>query len=199
MTFIFPNSWSKGKETFYIDSETCQQLTARTNTSNEVVSKKTNPFPGYLSTIQFPLRVTKVLWSIRASFNKHWVLRCVLHGKRFSWSTCPYSPLSRTVLPALVQISCYMLVLMSTRRGQPKRESSLEQYDWLRHWLRCHTLLHNSRESVVDHESDGLWFRLWSHASDIANNLWNRIPCSSRPIYLRYCHGFLYPDDGNRC
>lgn len=86
MTFVFPNRWSNGKETFYVDGESHQQLAAgpdgvKSSNGDAVASKKTNPFPGFLSSIQFPARVNKALWSIRASFKKHWVLRCVLYGK----------------------------------------------------------------------------------------------------------------------
>ncbi|KAF8864654.1 hypothetical protein BDZ45DRAFT_669425 [Acephala macrosclerotiorum] len=84
-TFVFPDSWSNGTKTFYVNSDVSRQLAARfdkarSNISDEIVVDKTNPLPGYLSTIKFSSRITKALWSVRASFKKHWLLRCYIHG-----------------------------------------------------------------------------------------------------------------------
>lgn len=149
MTFIFPDRWSNGKETFYVDAETCQQLTVRVdqgriNISDAVVSKKTNPFPGILSRIRFPARVNKALWSIRASFKKHWVLRCVLHGKQFSCSICPDYLLLVLNFLFWFNFHCYILVLISTRSCQRKAQRRLERYDRLHHRLCRHSLLQRS-------------------------------------------------------
>ncbi|KUJ23382.1 uncharacterized protein LY89DRAFT_680137 [Mollisia scopiformis] len=85
VSFIFPNAWSNGKKTFYVDSDTSRQLIGkfdegRINISDEVGQDKTNPLPGQLSTVKFYPVFTRALWAIRASFKKHWIMRCFVHG-----------------------------------------------------------------------------------------------------------------------
>jgi len=84
-TFLFPSVWTSGKNTYYVEPLVSQQVTGPVSTSRILVHRKnvegkTNPFPGFLSTIKFPASTAKQLWSLRALFKNHWVFRGYVHG-----------------------------------------------------------------------------------------------------------------------
>jgi len=83
-SFVFPAVWASSTTTYYIDPFLSLQVAgevkpARTQVHRKVVDK-TNPFPGLISSIQFPSGINKSLWSIRALLKKHWILRAHIHG-----------------------------------------------------------------------------------------------------------------------
>jgi minor histocompatibility antigen H13 len=85
-TFLFPSVWSSGKETYYVEPLLSVQVSgpvkkARALTTRKNVEDKTNPLPGFLSTIKFSDSVTKKLWAYRALLKNHWIFRGYLHGK----------------------------------------------------------------------------------------------------------------------
>jgi minor histocompatibility antigen H13 len=82
--FVFPSVWSSGGTTYFVDALLSQQLigkvkTARTQLHRQF-TEKNNPFPGLLSSIKFPNRITKQLWALRSLFKGHWIFRGYLHG-----------------------------------------------------------------------------------------------------------------------
>jgi minor histocompatibility antigen H13 len=78
--FIFPSAWSDGKELYTIDPLLrVQALQAKSKFGPIKLSSKTNPLPGFLSSINFPRHVTRFLWTTRALLKSSWVLR--LHIK----------------------------------------------------------------------------------------------------------------------
>ncbi|KAJ8066759.1 hypothetical protein OCU04_004147 [Sclerotinia nivalis] len=63
--FIFPSVWTRGKDIFHFDQDLrCQVIEDGKGNMINVVGV-TNPFPGRLSTIRFPERVTNALWNVR--------------------------------------------------------------------------------------------------------------------------------------
>ena len=84
-TFLFPCVWASRNKTYYVEPLFSQQVEgtpskARRLVTRKAVEGKTNPFPGALSSISFPPSITSKLWSLRASFKNHWVLRTYIHG-----------------------------------------------------------------------------------------------------------------------
>lgn len=83
-TFVFPSVWSSRGKTFVVDPLLSQQATgkvkpARTQIHREFTDK-TNPFPGLLSSVQFPTSINKKLWGLRALLKNHWIFRAYIHG-----------------------------------------------------------------------------------------------------------------------
>ncbi|OWO99113.1 hypothetical protein B2J93_1911 [Marssonina coronariae] len=84
MSFWFPSAWSDGKETYYIEPLLREQVTGSVNRSRVQTHRhfvdKTNPLPGFFSSVKFPGPVNKLLWSTRALAKEHWVFKGYLHG-----------------------------------------------------------------------------------------------------------------------
>ncbi|KAH7409364.1 signal peptide peptidase-domain-containing protein [Cadophora sp. MPI-SDFR-AT-0126] len=83
--FIFPNVWSTSAETYFIEPLLSQQVTGKVNKARvqvhrKFVEDKTNPFPGFLSSIQFSPAINKKLWSLRATLKNHWIFKAYVHG-----------------------------------------------------------------------------------------------------------------------
>jgi len=84
-TFVFPNFWSSASETYFIEPLLSQQVTgqvnkARVQVHRKFVEDKTNPFPGFMSSIQFSPAINKKLWSLRATLKNHWIFKAYVHG-----------------------------------------------------------------------------------------------------------------------
>jgi minor histocompatibility antigen H13 len=90
-TFIFPTVWASQGQAYHIDpllsrQEVEQINKVRTLTIRKFAEEKVNPFPGILSSIQFPESINLKLWSLRALLKNHWLFRGYLHGI-FSFKT----------------------------------------------------------------------------------------------------------------
>ncbi|CZT08105.1 hypothetical protein WAI453_002257 [Rhynchosporium graminicola] len=84
-TFVFPNVWSTATETYYIDQMLSQQVTgfvnkARVQVHRRFLEDKTNPFPGWLSGVQFSPAVNKFLWKLRSEFKSHMIFKAHFRG-----------------------------------------------------------------------------------------------------------------------
>jgi minor histocompatibility antigen H13 len=78
--FIFPSAWSDGKELYTIDPLLRVQVPQpKAKFSLVQPSSKTNPLPGFLSSVNFPKPLTNFLWTTRSLLKSSWVLR--LHIK----------------------------------------------------------------------------------------------------------------------
>ncbi|PQE21339.1 Signal peptide peptidase protein [Rutstroemia sp. NJR-2017a WRK4] len=78
--FIFPSAWSDGKDLYTIDPLLRVQVPqAKARFGLVQPSSKTNPLPGFLSSINFPKPLTSFLWTTRSLLKSSWVLR--LHIK----------------------------------------------------------------------------------------------------------------------
>ncbi|PQE07112.1 Signal peptide peptidase protein [Rutstroemia sp. NJR-2017a BVV2] len=74
--FIFPSAWSDGKDLYTIDPLLRVQVPqAKAKFGLVQPSSKTNPLPGFLSSINFPKPVTSFLWTTRSLLKSSWVLR----------------------------------------------------------------------------------------------------------------------------
>jgi minor histocompatibility antigen H13 len=89
-TFVFPSVWSSRGTVYHIDPLLSQQVTGQVKQARVQLHRsftdKSNPFPGFLSSIQFPESVNKQLWALRALLKKHWIFRGYLHGA-FNYKT----------------------------------------------------------------------------------------------------------------
>ncbi|RDW80135.1 hypothetical protein BP6252_04773 [Coleophoma cylindrospora] len=84
-TFIFPDLWSYGNQTYHVDPLLSQQVTGgvkpgRVQVHRKFVADKMTPLPGYLSTIKFSEKNTQRLWALRALLKNHWIFRGYVHG-----------------------------------------------------------------------------------------------------------------------
>ncbi|KAG0645272.1 Intramembrane protease 1 [Hyphodiscus hymeniophilus] len=83
-TFVFPSVWSSRGKTYMIDPLLAQQVTGKAKPRgvqlHHSFTDKTNPFPGLLSSVQFPAFVNKKLWTLRALLRNHWIFRGYIHG-----------------------------------------------------------------------------------------------------------------------
>jgi minor histocompatibility antigen H13 len=83
-TFIFPSVWSSRGKTYFVDPLLSQQVTGKAKAARTEVHReftdKTNPFPGYLSSVKFPESINKRAWALRALLKNHWIFRGYLHG-----------------------------------------------------------------------------------------------------------------------
>lgn len=85
-SFVFPSVWSTKKEIYFIESAILSQSTGLHMRQGEnhiclkSVDAKTNPFPGLLSSVQFPISITSIIWSCRELFTNQWVFRAYIRS-----------------------------------------------------------------------------------------------------------------------